>query len=305
MRKTQYQEEFLKSIIEKVNLELGDLVKEKIGLDIIQLAKDYQSEIFRTKSNLKKFNNEYHLEVMIVDNIILQFIWFFFFISKSSDDDNIKNKVNLSDSQTIVLRHFSMILLNQLKTLESIMILSESGFLTQTKILFRNFIESSEKSIAILVDEEYFNHYFQLPANNKIEADIWSKTNPKQTAKIVRDYLKNLENEEFYQIFFDIRKSMYDEYSQSVHSKVGSNILDAFHFKDDGEVVLSLVDTEIKDYKDFFKKLILYSNTVGQAMLVILVKEYKISLNNFDSDGEFFLNLYKINEISMKSYLLK
>ncbi|QCX52475.1 hypothetical protein [Elizabethkingia sp. JS20170427COW] len=305
MRKTRYQEKFLKSIIEKANIELGDLVEEKIDLEIIELAKSFQSEIFRIKNNLKKFNNEYSIEIMIIDNIILQYIWFYFFITKSSEDDNIKSKVNLSDSEAIILRHFSMILLNQFKTLKSIMILSESGFQTQTKILFRNFIESSEKGIAILVDEEYFNYYFQLPANNKIETDIWNKTNPTQTAKIVRNYLENFGNEEFYQIFFDIRKSMYDEYSKSVHSKVGSNILDAFHFKDDGEVILSLIDAEIKDYKDFFKKLILYANTVSQATLVILVKEYKISLNNFDSDGKFFLNLYKINEISMKSYLVK
>lgn len=305
MRKTKYQEEFLKSIIEKVNLELGDLVIEKIGLDIIELTKNYQSEIFKIKKNMKKINNEYYLDVMIVDNIILQFIWFFLLISKSSEDEKIKNKVNLSESQIVILRHFNIILLNQLKTLKSIMILLESGFLTQAKIVFRNFIESSEKGIAILVNEEYFNNYFQLPDNNEMEVNIWNKTNPKQTAKIVRNYLKNIRNEEFDQIFFDVRKSMYDEYSKSVHSKVASNISDAYHFKDDGEVVLSLIDLDVKDYKDFLKKLILYSNTVGQTMLVVLVKEYKISLNNFGSDGEFFLNLYKINEITMKSYLAK
>ena len=292
-------------IIEKKVLELSQSnfeVKEE-NTKILDDSIDVLKHIFNKEENIRKFNQNYYFEKRIFELLIFEHTNLFFLLSRSVWGDEIE--IGLNEKDKIRFRHLTMLLNNQINNLKSILLQLENGLTQTSDIVFRNYMEISEKSLAILIDEDYFNLYKTETNNKQEEMKVWSKTKPSKTFHIVQKRLLKLDNIEFHKAFFEIRKSLYERTSKAVHAEISSTTTESINFNTSEYIKWSISGKTDERIREVLKEYLLYIKVISRSFLILLVADYKISMNKFGDDGIYHTLINQITEEAFNIYMKK
>ncbi|WP_010136329.1 hypothetical protein [Ochrovirga pacifica] len=290
----------LKSLVEVKTKELNslnfDIKIEEVNL--IEDANEMVELLYNNKENTKKLNGELYLSKKVFELLIYEYFVLQYLISQPTWQEKIK--IDLTSETKIRLNNFLLLLNNQINGLKSILLLLEKGLTQSSDVLFRNFMETSEKGLAILIDDEYYKAYTTQTTSHEESLEIWNKTKPSKTCKIIERRFKNLDKNQFYETFFKLRKDFYSQTSKAVHAELHSTVTQSLNFNKNDTVNLSFGGKEDDMVNQAFQNYILYIKTMSQKMLIVLVSDYKLNMNKFGEDGMHYTLVYKVTEEAFK-----
>lgn len=261
---------------------------------------DYSSWINKQNSDNKKlFDEMFYFEKNFLKLIIIEHksLWailaeYFFYEMK---------KIKMDEFNKVRIRFFSFLLTNQINDLLAILKLLESGLALQSNNIFRNYMEISEKALAIISNREFYENYKTETYSDEDDKEVYKKTKPFKTFECVKDALSKLPLTELYDEFIAVRKRIYGSTSKSVHGNMNSVIFGAFSVQDDkmfyniGGKVTSHIKSNIECY-------IIYSKIMMQATLVTFILEFKIHFQEFSEEGKFHTYIQEVNNKLLKKY---
>ena len=255
-----------------------------------------------SRRNTQKFNGHYHFEKIFFELLILQHesLWIIFTRAFHLEEYEYKAK----GREKMKLVNFLYILTNQINNLNSILHLIKSGYSLNADRIFRNYIELSEKSLAILFDDNHFEDFQKDPSSRKEEMNKWHRQKPSKTFQLVKEFLSTLNNDDFYDLFFKIREKLYHHKSRIVHSDFESVLKGSLGFdKNTGLLHLYLhgnIDSTISHNLNDY---LVYIKIITQAQTIILVKDYKLHFEKFDQDGIYYVFLNALTDKLFRVYL--
>lgn len=296
-------DELIKNLIQLTNLEFShsgmeiDDIENSI-LNELESAAKFQKKL--DNSNIRKFNNSFHFEKKFFNLIILlhESLWLIF--AKHFYHQEVKVEISEYDRNKMVTYLF--ILSNLINNLLATLKLLERGLSQSSDILFRNYMELSEIGVAILNDNNYYETYKKECESEKEQFSKWNKTKPSKTFKVVKNALSKIEIDEFYDIFYEVRSTLYGFTSKTVHGNIESIVKGALLFEDES-VKLSIYGNINSDLKNNFTNYFIYSKTMVQAITVILVKDYKLHFDKFGEEGRYHVFLQSLTDKIFKIYL--
>lgn len=281
--------------------DLGLKIEEE-DKNLIENSEEVLDAYYNKKQNIKEIDEHCFLETKIFKLLIYEHIHLFTILADSFVHSS--PNINLSKRNSQKFIHLTTFLNNQINNLKSALLLLEHGLTQSSEIIFRNYIETSEKALAILINENFFDSYRKETTNETEEKNIWNKTKPYKAFNIIKThFLKLNELKEFYEVFFDIRQSIYSQTSKAVHSQLSSTIKESLNSNNKDFLQWSISGNKNQKSKTIFKEYILYIKTFLKSLMIIMVKDYKISFNKFGNDGLYQIYIHQVTEKSFKYYL--
>ncbi|MDT0644957.1 hypothetical protein RM553_19145, partial [Zunongwangia sp. F363] len=298
-------DEIIESLIQETSLELS-LHNIKID-NAFEELKENLSESRKNRSNQSRknsqlFNNNYHFEKEFFELLILQYESLWIILTRTIYLEEYDLKIKGLKKRKLVM--FLFILNNQINNLNSVLKLSKSGYFQNSDRIFRNFIELSEKSLAILFDDKYFSLFQEETSSKKEEFDKWHKQKPSKTFEIVKKALSTLENDEFYSLFYEVRDKLYNKHSKVVHGDFESILRGSIYYDKNSELLRMYLYGNVDDnLKHNLNGYLIYLKIMIQAQTVILVKDFNLHFGQFREDGDYYIFLNSLTDKIFKVYL--
>lgn len=297
-------DKLIENMIQLTNLEfsINDRAIKDTGTSLQEDLK-FASRFRKNKdiSNIKKFNNIFHFEKKFFELLIIQHesLWIifvkYFYYKKEKIELNVYNKRRML--------FYLLILNNQINNLISMLQLLERGYSQSSDLIFRNYMEIAEKGLAILSDNDYYEAYKKETFNEDEDKEIWKKTKPYLTFEIVKRALLKIENVEFYNMFFTVRETLYTNTSKTVHGNIKSILKGAILVEDESDYMkLNIYGNVNSNFQDNLTNYFIYSKIVSQAVIIILVKDYKLNFDKFKEEGKHHVFIQSLTDKIFKMY---
>jgi hypothetical protein len=153
-------------------------------------------------------------DLLLLEHLSLLFALSPFFVVKTRAYKRLKRKSYSFEA----LRTFTWLLNNSVNNLLSIRALLSMGMDLQARVLFRNYIESMDVSIAILLSEEFFKLYSTEPVDEAQAKARWNRVRTKNLLKVINTQLQTDQRlRELWEIGFKMREENYSTTSKGVH----------------------------------------------------------------------------------------
>jgi len=192
---------------EKLNYEMW--LKEFSGIQ------DFLEDVGLQNNDV--FNKKLAAEGERLDLIIFEHMTLSLVLTPFADLNTITRK-DQGDSSKVLL-FFTMMLNNGINSLLSLKTLLSMGMDFQARVILRNYIETMELAMAILLNEQFFNFYMKDPKGKKEEKARWDKTRPSEVARIISAAAEKDEPlKEMWNLGKAIRDHLYDNSSKAVHA---------------------------------------------------------------------------------------
>ena len=205
------------------------------------------------------------------------------------------------------LRVFSHLLNNAFNALTSIKMLLSTGMDLQARILFRNYIESMETAIAVLLNEEFLQLYKSVPNSKEEAGHKWNKTRPQGVLKAIYDSVQGDESQlERWQFILEFRMDYYDDTSKAVHANIVPVTYSSYSRKIGQKgISYSYFGSHITNATvGTINNVLLYANLISNFILSILEKSYNFDkLKEQDSVGVLYVVVNDTNKFLNLHYL--
>jgi hypothetical protein len=276
-----------------------DQVEENIQKNLAHSTK-YKYDLDR--KNIRKFNKDFYFEKKFIELLIHQHETLWVILVKAFHKEGYELDLNKFDISKMVI--YSLLLSNIINNLSSSYRLIERGYSQNSDIIFRNYIELSEKSLAILNNDEYFKNFKKETNNKDEELKLWWKTKPSKTFKEVQNALEKLNLPEFYEIFFEVREKIYNHTSKATHGDLKSILKGSLVSNNDVDSIsLSLFGNVNQNLQDNLNNYLIYIKIMLQAHTVILVKDHNFHFDYFGEEGKYYVFVQELTDKLFKKFV--
>lgn len=283
------------------NIYNGDSIIREIDLLRISLKE-------RQEENEIIFKRNFTREDIFLELIILEHQSLFVTLIERFNFNNNEFDGILKDSYTFKSVSFLCYLLNlMINNLIAIQKLFHLGLNHQINVLLRNYIELSEISIAILVNETFFITYKSEPENKKEINNKWQLTKPSMVHKIIENEYRSIEGLHKWWIEISkIRNSLYSKTSGYVHGEYFNVIIEAFPKElNEDNVRLAAMGMISDNLKSTLSETLIFSKIFINNIIIFLVKNHNLHFNRFGQNGLDHVYLNSVNTYMFNDYVEK
>lgn len=274
--------------IERGQIDLFDDETKWDGEEILKSIDELRQDVIKTKKQnsaelLKKMN----IESYFYDLLILEHLSLFACLFKYCyvEEHNDRAAVNF----------LSLLLLSLHKNMISMKMNLEMGFNQQANLIFRNYIELSELSLAFLIDDEIYSSYTEDEDDSSTHLKKWLKTKPGKIHAIINTEFEKISDLKGYgEILHELRNNLYKKASDFTHGAAWTILSESMAFDGTNEESCFQITGSINNnIKNTFYEILIYSKSFLFSFIVLLVRNRKITFDKFGDYGKdhFFVKL--------------
>ena len=287
--------------IERGQIELFEDETKWDGKEILKSIDELRQDINKTRNeNSVKLFRELGIESYFYDLLILEHLSLFACLFKYCyiEEHNDRASVNF----------LSLLLLSLHKNMISMKMNLEMGFNQQANLIFRNYIELSELSLAFLIDDEIYSSYTEDEDNNSANLKKWLKIKPGKVHAIINTAFEKISDLKGYgEILHELRNNLYKKASDFTHGAAWTILSESMAYDGTNEESNFQITGSINNnIKNTFYEILIYSKLFLFSFIVLLVNNRKITFEKFGDDGKdhLFVKLItdELSKITIENY---
>lgn len=261
----------------------------------------------RQQQNIEKYDKIFKKDDLFFELIILEHQSLFItlierFNHTKTEFDGINNETYTFKSVSF-LCHLLNLIINNLITMQDIM---KKGYNHQVNLIFRNYIELSEISIAILLNESFFNIYTSEPLSPAEINRKWKEVKPEKVHKLIgQEFQNSLDLKSPWEDYMDeIRNSLYSKTSGFVHGNSYRVLTESYSKEIDKDIyTLTSLGLISDNLRETFNEIVIYSKTYIKNVIIFLVKNHKLNFNRFEQDGRDHIFLTSVSDYMFEEFV--
>lgn len=235
------------------------------------------------------------LDLLLVEHLALLSTLSPFFSLKTRSFKGLKAKT----TEFEIIRTFTWLLNNSINNLLSLRVLLSMGMDLQARVLFRNYIESMDVSVAILLSLDFYEKY-RKECDNEKEAKIrWHGIKTSSLLKTIqRELDKDEKLNQLWQIGFEMRSDNYSRASKGVHVEPIAVIYNSYPSKlDTTEVVQNIGGVITNATKSTILSTYYYGGFIINFLKELLQTRSKLGpLAVLNKNGRHYATINKVNQ---------
>lgn len=181
------------------------------------------------------------------------------------------------------------------------------GMDLQARVLFRNYIESMDVSIAILLSEEFFTLYKTEPTNEKEIKERWYKVRTSTLLKVIEKELKKDKSlKEFWEVGVKMRTDNYSTTSKGVHVEPVAVAYSSYPTKlNTNQVTQSVAGYITNATKTTILNIYCYGGFILNFLRPLMETYHRLGkLSDLNKNGHYYSYLNQINRYMWLAALL-
>lgn len=272
-----------------------------------------KSILERSNDLQKEFRSRFETESLLLELFLLENLYLFLILDSHFGVDPVNpssDKINIDSNSFQVLRTVA-ILLHQLSNNQTAFYkLISGGFNFQANLIFRNTIETGSIITACLIDHNFHDNYknLWLIESEEERNKQWYKfLRPKHIDTVIaKGYEKTKRSTDDWNTILEIRKSLYSDSSDFVHTDFLTSVNSSYSEKQDNEGVelnlLGRIDTNTKSTLD---RTLMYLRLLVYDVKLFMITEHGLTFDKFGESGLSVVFASKINDELFKSFYMK
>jgi len=299
----------LNEIVSENKTVFGDF-SEKDNQDYLESIKKVKNSIDKRKSELNtEFNTDYYFEKHLLELVILQQLQMLLILEK---DFGFKREEKSKRKSNPTLFIVTSLMHQMNNNLVSFYKLLSDGFSFQANLIFRNIIEQGLTIFAILLDDKFLEEYKRNGDIKEPDKKLkhWRENlSPAKINIILKKGYSEIDSLKiFKKPFFELKKWIYQDSSEFVHSQLLSSVLSSYSSKkgDDEHLDYNLMGRIDSNIERVCFRAIPYFNIFFDNFIKILIDRFDYRFGNSDKGEVVKLWLvHKLTNELGKEYISK